>query len=77
MKNPFEYQKPNPGQIARIETLRREFYELLLCLGENTELGQRSDAARYAALAKTSLEEAMMWASKSIVFEELVSERTS
>lgn len=67
MPNPFEYHKPVGPQIERIEKVRTAFFRCLSEVLDNTCPG--SVSGRYVALAKTALEEAAMWATKSIVFE--------
>lgn len=67
MPNPFEYHKPNEDEIKRIEALRQIFWDTLVGINQFTAPG--SVSGRYAALAKTALEESCMWATKSIVFE--------
>jgi hypothetical protein len=67
MANPFEYHKPNPDEVARIEEVRRAFQACLSDVTANVRPG--SVSGRYVALCRTALEEACMWATKSIVFE--------
>jgi hypothetical protein len=62
-KNPYENQKPNDEQVMRIENLRAAFKKLDLLIGGSCP------ASRYRSLAITALEESLMWAVKSIVFE--------
>lgn len=65
--NPFEYHKPNPEEIIRIEELREVFYR---CLGRVQGLTRPgSVSGRYRADALKAMEEACMWATKSVVFE--------
>lgn len=67
LDHPFAYHKPDENEIRRIERLREAAQEFYEALWENTRPG--SVSGRYRALSKTALEEAMMWASKSVVFE--------
>ena len=60
-KNPFEYQKASPEQSAKIQKVMaaaKAFYEVL----------QTLPPARETSLAITKLEEAAMWANKSVAF---------
>jgi len=60
-KNPFVYQKANEAQQAKIKEtmgLAQAFYEFLLTL----------PGSRETSIAITKLEEAAMWANKSIAF---------
>lgn len=65
--NPFEYHRPNEEEIGRIEQIREAFYRCFQEVEKLTRPG--SVSGRHAALAKTKLEEAAMWATKSVVFE--------
>ena len=67
MPNPFEYHKPNGDEIERIEDVRKAFFDCLEAVASLTRPG--SVSGRYVALSRTALEEAAMWATKSIVFE--------
>lgn len=67
MINPFEYHKPSAEEIGRIEEVRQAFFDLLESVVDLTRPG--SVSGRYVALCKTALEDACMWATKSIVFE--------
>lgn len=62
-KNPFEYQKPDAGQIERIEKVRQGCKALCDTLLDNVR------SSRERSLALTKLEEVSMWANKAIVFE--------
>lgn len=62
-RDPFQYQKPTPEQVERIERIRgecRDLYETLM-----TQIRP----SRERSLAITKLEEVSMWANKAIVFE--------
>jgi hypothetical protein len=65
--NPFEYHKPATDEIGRIEKIRAVYFEALQQITALTRPG--SVSGRYAALAKTAMEESAMWATKSVVFE--------
>ena len=59
--HPFEYQRPDPKQIAVIASLRQrcaELYSDLMALPESRE----------RSLAITKLEEVSMWANKCVAF---------
>jgi hypothetical protein len=62
-KHPFEYQKPNAGQVERIENVRQGCKALYDTIFENVP------SSRERSLALTKLEEVSMWANKAIVFE--------
>lgn len=62
-KHPFEYQRPTPEQVEKINELRegcKTLYELIDTLPNS----------RCKTLAITKLEEVSMWVNKAIVFEE-------
>jgi hypothetical protein len=63
----FAHHVPSDEQIERIQPVRAAYAALLAVLTEGNRPG--SVSGRYAALARTSLEESAMWAIKSIVFE--------
>ena len=63
VKNPFDYQKPNDENVAKIEALREDFKVLFAKLNELPD-------SRENSLAKTKLEECAMWAIKGIVFSQ-------
>jgi hypothetical protein len=65
--NVFEYHRPNGEEIQRIEQIRAAYFRLLEEVLILTRPG--SISGRYVALAKTALEEAAMWTTKSVVFE--------
>jgi hypothetical protein len=67
LPNPFEYHKPDGDEIARIEAVRKSFFDCLESVAGLTRAG--SVSGRYVALCRSALEEACMWATKSIVFE--------
>jgi hypothetical protein len=67
LPNPFEYHKPEADEIGRIEGVRKAFFDCSERIAGFTRPG--SVSGRYVALCKTALEEAAMWATKSIVFE--------
>jgi hypothetical protein len=64
----FAHHIPTEEQIERIQPVREAFAALLDVLNQHNRSG--SISGRYAALARTSLEESAMWAIKSIVFEQ-------
>jgi prephenate dehydratase len=64
---PFDYHKPQESEIRRIESIRQAFQQCYDCLLDLTRDGAAS--GRYVSLACTALEEAAMWATKSVVFE--------
>jgi len=59
MKNLFreEYKALTPEEIDRVDGLKKTAYELLCCIG---------DTNREQAIARTKLEECVMWATKGI-----------
>jgi len=62
-KSPFDYQKPSPENVERIEAVRAAYKVLhahLKTLAPSREL----------SIAVTKLEESAMWATKSLVFNE-------
>lgn len=63
----FEHHVPEDRQLPRIERVRAAFTDLRDILEQVLTSG--SCSGRYAALSGTALEEACMWAVKSIVFE--------
>lgn len=65
--NPFEYHKPEPGEIERIEAIRQAYWDCLATINGLVRPG--SVSGRYSALARTAMEESAMWATKSVVFE--------
>jgi hypothetical protein len=67
LPNPFEYHKPEADEVGRIEDVRNAFEKCLTAVLFKTSPG--SVSGRYVALCRTALEEACMWATKSIVFE--------
>ena len=58
----FEYQRPSPDGVARIERVRAACKELARVLEEAVP------TCRELSLAITKLEEVSMWANKAIVF---------
>lgn len=67
MLNPFEHRSPSEEELARIKCLREVYAVMLEALNDYTRGG--SVSGRYAALARTALEESCQWAVKSVVFE--------
>ena len=73
MTNPFRptYRRLSEAeqeQVERIKDKAHAFYlELVqINLRSGSTYAPRNDAIRYAALAKTALEEAVMWATKAV-----------
>jgi hypothetical protein len=69
MNNPnvFEFRQPPDEEKARMNSLRQVYAVMLEAINEYTRAG--SCSGRYAALARTALEESAMWGIKSIGFE--------
>lgn len=61
-KHPFDYQRPTPEQVERIETVRQALKQ-----AHDTILATLPPS-RERSLAITKLEEASMWANKGVVF---------
>lgn len=62
-ENPFDSQALDDDQKNRIEILRGAFKDLYATFADYL------CGSRYTSLAVTALEEAAMWANKSIAFE--------
>ena len=58
--NTYDYLKPSDLELKVMEVIRGAFKELDQLLSQNLPGG------RYKSLTKTALEEAAMWANKSI-----------
>ena len=64
-ENPFDSVAIDDDQKNRIEILKGEFKSLFASFADYLQ------GSRYTSLAVTALEEASMWASKSIAFEQV------
>ena len=65
-ENPFDSVSIDEDQKNRIEILKGEFKSLFASFADYLQ------GSRYTSLAVTALEEASMWASKSIAFEQQI-----
>lgn len=65
-ENPFDQVSIDEDQANRIAILKGEFKNLFASFADYLQ------GSRYTSLAVTALEEASMWANKSIAFEQNV-----
>jgi hypothetical protein len=61
-----EYQPLSEEVIASMNSIKDKADELLLEIDKNVVPGDRSEKSRCLAVAKTNLEQAIMWAVKGI-----------
>ncbi len=64
IENTFTYHTPNDNQIIRYQKLREKAKELAYLIG------QVCPDSREKSVALTNVEQAIMWANKSIALEE-------
>lgn len=66
MSNTFEHKEMSKESKIEADSIRQKADELLSILNKSVPTEERSDASRYMNIARTNLEQSIMWAIKAV-----------